>query len=296
LIGEICALICAFCWALSSTLTKSVTGKFQPANLNLLRCLAASAFFWAIIPFSPGTKGISQTPLIPVLYLVSSALIGIVVGDSLYFRGLKLINVTLAFPLTQAAMPLATLGIAVLFLGETITWIFVLGTLLVLGGICLIISPEGRTRRLLRARVLENRETGLFLMLIASALWAVSISLVKVGIQEVNILVANGIRLPIACLLLSLFLFLPGAKPPLATPGFRDLSLGAFSGVLGFGVGGIFFLLAIQNAGAGKAAVLTSSAPVFGLPLSVVFLKEKVTPKTIFGTLLVVLGILFLVC
>jgi len=295
LTGEICALICACCWAVSSTLTKSVAGRIPPDTLNLLRCLAASAFFWAVIPFSPGTKGIGEIPLLPLLYLVSSALIGIVLGDSLYFRGLKRIDVTLAFPLTQAAMPLATLGIAVLFLGEAVTWVLLLGTLLVLGGISLLISPESGTRRLLQARLSGSREAGVFLMLISSVLWAVSICFVKVGIQEVNILVANGIRLPIACLLLFLFLFLPGPRAAHRLPAYRDLSLGAISGVLGFGIGGIFFLLAIQYAGAAKAAVLTSSAPLLGLPLSVVYLKEKVTRKRVFGTVLVVLGILFLV-
>jgi drug/metabolite transporter (DMT)-like permease len=42
LIGKINALGCALCWAVSSTLTKSLGGKFDPMSLNLLRCLLLS--------------------------------------------------------------------------------------------------------------------------------------------------------------------------------------------------------------------------------------------------------------
>jgi drug/metabolite transporter (DMT)-like permease len=56
----------------------------------------------------------------------------------------------------------------------------------------------------------------------------------------------------------------------------------------------LLFLVAIQYAGAGKAAVLTSCAPLFGLPLSARYLKERVTARILWGTGLVVTGIFFL--
>ncbi len=104
--GEIRALACALCWAVSSILTKSVAGKFDPLRLNLLRCLAASVVLWSIIPFSPGAHALSQAPWAALLYLVLSALIGISAGDTIYIKGLKLIKGSLAFPIAQSAMPL----------------------------------------------------------------------------------------------------------------------------------------------------------------------------------------------
>lgn len=264
-------------------------------NLNLLRCLAASIFFWMIIPFYPGTKALSQTPATPLLYLILSAVIGIAVGDTIYFRCLRLINVTLAFPIAQSAMPLMTLGAAVLFLEEPITWLFALGTFLVLGGIYLIIAPDGKTRLLLKGRILERRGVGISLILLAASFWTISISLLKVSLQQVNLVLANGIRLPVASLLLIILVLMQNPIRQPTKRGFRDISLGAFAGLLSFGVGGILFLWAIQTAGVGKAAVLTSSAPLFGLPLAGLCLKEQVTRKIIFGTVLVVLGIIFLV-
>ena len=223
-----------------------------------------------------------------------SALIGISVGDTIYIRGLRLINVTLAFPIAQSAMPLLTLAGAVLFLGEPISWSLALGTALVLVGIYLIAGPEGRGRLPFPVTLSEKRGMGIGLVLIASLLWAISISLLKVGLQGVSLILANGIRLPVASLALMIFLSPKSFHQPTRLH-IRDMALGAFTGILSFGLGGVLFLQAIRYAGAGKATVLTSCAPLFGLPLSLVFLKERVTIRIIAGTIFVVSGIAFIV-
>ena len=188
MIGETSALGCALCSALSSTLTKSVAGKFEPMSLNFLRCLAASIILWAIIPFSPGIQALSQAPWGASVYLVASAFIGISVGDTIYIKWLKLIEVTLAFPIAQAAMPLRTLFSATLFLGEPITRFLVLGTALILAGIYPIPSPGRGLRRPQVLRFSEERGKGIGFILTAS--------LLKVGLAEVSLILADGIQLP----------------------------------------------------------------------------------------------------
>jgi len=294
LLGEISALGCALCWALSSTITKALAKKFAPLSLNLLRCLAASLILWSIIPFSPGPQALSQAPRISLLYLALSALVGISAGDTIYIRGLKLINVTLAFPIAQAAMPLMTLAAAALFLGEPISGSLILGTTLVLAGIYLIVAP-GRGRLPFGAPMAEKKGKGIGLILVASSLWAISISFLKVGLQGMSLMVANGVRLPVAAVVLMILIlfqrpFFQSPRPP-----WRDVALGAITGILAFGLGGVLFLQAIRYAGAGKATVLTSCGPLFGLPLSLLFLKERVTMRIILGTIFVVLGIGFIV-
>jgi len=294
LIGEISALGCALCWAMSSTLTKSVAGKFEPMSLNLLRCLAASIVLWCIIPFSPGIQALSQAPWGASVYLVASAFIGISVGDTIYIKGLKLIEVTLAFPIAQSAMPLLTLFSAVLFLGEPVSRFLVLGTALILGGIYLITCPGRGLRPPQLLGVSEKRAKGIGFILTASLLWAISISLLKVGLAEVSLILANGIRLPVASFALILFILSQKSFRQPTRVDIRDVGLGAFSGILSFGLGGLLFLQAIRYAGAGKATVLTSCAPLFGLPLSLIFLKEKVTGRIIAGTIFSILGIRFI--
>jgi drug/metabolite transporter, DME family len=295
LTGEISALGCAFTWALSSIFTKSLAPKFHPLRLNLLRCLGASMVLWGLIPLYPGVQSLFQVPSISLFYLEISALLGICLGDTIYIKGLNLINANLAFPLAQSSMPILTLAAAVLFLGETMTWFLGLGAALVIGGSYLIANPEGPETSSRVVPPHPKKGLGIGLILIASVFWTISISLLKMGLQGVNLILANGVRLPLAALVLALLAWKKGREAPSLQPGVWDICLGAFSGAFSYGLGGILFLLAIQYAGAGKAAVLTSSAPLFGLPLSALYLKERVTARICWGTGLVVAGIFFLI-
>jgi drug/metabolite transporter (DMT)-like permease len=293
-VGEICALACALCWAITSVLTKSLAGKIAPLTLNFIRCLGATLFLWLLIPLVPGAAGLSAIPPTTLLFLVFSALLGMSVGDTLYIRALRLIQVTLAFPLAQAVTPLLTVGAAYLFLGEKFSPLFLVGTFLALSGIYWVAVPSGTVFPSLRAP-LEKRGTGVVLILIASLFWTASIAFLKVALQNADPFLANGIRLPVSALALMPLAFFEKAGPPKPTGArWRLWFLGAFSGMLAFGVGGALFLTAIREAGAGKAMVLTSCAPLFGLPISLFFLKERVTLRTVAGTVLIVLGVAFI--
>jgi drug/metabolite transporter (DMT)-like permease len=65
----------------------------------------------------------------------------------------------------------------------------------------------------------------------------------------------------------------------------------AVAGIIGIGIGSLLYIFAVQEAGAGKTAVLTSTLPLFALPLAVIFLREKITPTVLLGTALCILGI-----
>jgi drug/metabolite transporter (DMT)-like permease len=291
-IGEISALGSALCWAISSSMTKSLSGKVEPLSLNFIRCAGAALVIWAILPFYPGLNGLSFIPADALFFLVFSALLGMSIGDTLYIRGLRLINVTLAFPIAQAVTPLLTVIAAVLFLREEITKTFILGTTLILLGIYLVAIPAGTTFRSL-GPPFEKRGTGISLILVASLFWTVSIAFLKLGLQKVDPFLANGVRLPISAMALLPLVFFEKSfpeGPAISRP--RLVILGAITGLLAFGIGGFLFLTAIRDAGAGKAIVLTSCAPLLGLPISVIFLKERVTRRIQTGTILVVLGMI----
>ncbi len=293
MLGEIGGLGAAFCWALSSILSKALSRKFAPLTLNFWRCAGAAVALWAAIPFFPGVQSLFSAPRDPVIFLILSAVMGISVGDTIYFRGLKLIRVTLAFPIGQTSMPLMTILAAVLFLGEKITWTMGLGTAFILIGISLnAVSPErGRPQ----VSFSEHKAGGIALVILAAAFWALSVSFLKVGLQGLDFVSANGVRLPVAAMALLTVILFQKPLPAEERANFRSIGLAAVSGVLSFGVGGILFLMSIHYAGAGKAAVLTSCAPLFGLPLSVWLLRERVTGKAVAGIALASLGIILVI-
>ena len=55
-------------------------------------------------------------------------------------------------------------------------------------------------------------------------------------------------------------------------------------------LGTFAYLAAVQRAGAARTSVLTSAMPVFGVPFSLL-LGEKLTARTVMGTLLTIGGV-----
>ena len=52
--------------------------------------------------------------------------------------------------------------------------------------------------------------------------------------------------------------------------------------------------VALDLAGAARAATLSSTSPLFAAPAAVVFLGERLTPRIVVGTVLAVVGIALL--
>jgi drug/metabolite transporter (DMT)-like permease len=63
------------------------------------------------------------------------------------------------------------------------------------------------------------------------------------------------------------------------------------AGVLGTGLGSILFIYAVEDLGAARTAFLTTSAPLFALPMGVLFLSDSVTRRVLAGTLATIGGI-----
>jgi len=77
--------------------------------------------------------------------------------------------------------------------------------------------------------------------------------------------------------------------------GLRSLTILALAGILGIGLGGLLFMIGVKNAGAAKTAILSATAPLFGVPLSMLILRERITLKIVLGTILCVVGIWFVI-
>jgi drug/metabolite transporter (DMT)-like permease len=65
------------------------------------------------------------------------------------------------------------------------------------------------------------------------------------------------------------------------------------------GVGTAFamslFLVGVHQAGAARAATLSTASPLFGVPLAVLVLKEQITWRLLAGATTTLLGVWFIV-
>lgn len=287
-IGEFSGLGSAATWAAISTIMRSSSQHLRLVTVNGLRCVFA-ALTLAIILLVSGQAGLLATlPLAGMAAIVASGLLGQALGDGLYIWSLRLIGASRALPLSNVS-PLLTMLLAVVVLGEQVTWIALIGGMLVLGGVYLVAFPFGPLRQIGHIFVTPDRR-GLLLAIGAAGCWSLSTIILRNALTTVPLLPANLVRMSTAAvILIGLELVLDHGKLPKAPP-LRSLAVMAIVGMMN-AFSSLLFLSAVHHAGAAKAAVLVATSPLFGLPLSYFFLREKVSRRIIVGTVVAVLGV-----
>jgi uncharacterized membrane protein len=261
--------------------------------MNLIRCVISTIFFWALLPFYGGLDALAAIPAAAWPWLVLSVLGLLVVGDTLYFRSMDLAGVSWAMPVASVN-PLWAVLLAAAFLGEPLSWTLVLGAGLVIAGVVLV-SRSAMPEVVDRVVDPENRRRGILLALLVSVLWAAGQVALKPATAGMHSVVANSVRQPMGMLILLGLTLQQGRWRALRKLDRRSWAVIGIASLVGTGVGSLFFVLAIQLAGAGRTAVLTSTAPLLAIPFSMLWLRERPTRWTLAGTLLTTTGIVLVV-
>jgi drug/metabolite transporter (DMT)-like permease len=292
MVGETAALGSALLWAVSSILMGSLTGRMPAVVISALRALFGAAFLLAVAALLL-VSGAARAPgPAAAASLAGSGVLGLGLGDTAYIRSLRHIGVSRAFPVSMAAYPLLTFVLAVALIGEEVTLPVAMGAALVIAGVILVVlggrlpGSEGRSAR-------SRREVwlGTALVLTAAVLWAFASVWLRAAADGVQPAVAQAIRLPVAAVVTAGLA--RGAGHALWSPryGWRGLMALLLTGVVGTGAGSMLFVLAVQRAGAAKTAVLSSTAPLFALPLAALLLGERLTGRVVLGTVLSIAGV-----
>lgn len=287
LIGVVLGFGTAFIWATTSLAIKAQSERIHTSSFNAFRMFVAMLFAFALLPFFGGVEAILQMPINATLMLAISSVIGIALGDTLYFWSMTKIGAARALPIS-GMYPLFTWTLAVPILGEEITLNAILGTMLVLVGVYFL-APQ--TEKTIHTDARTER-WGMIAVVAAAALWAVATMMLKLGVEQApHVIVVNAIRLPVAAL--ASVLVTHWQSGAIAWRGYNRKSLPTLIAlsIYSTGIGMIVWTLAVDFAGAARASLINTAAPIIGVPLSAIFLKEQVTRKIVAGTLLTMIGI-----
>jgi transporter family protein len=253
----------------------------------------STAFFWALLPFYGGLDALAAIPAAAWPWLVVSVLGLLVVGDTLYFRSMDLAGVSWAMPVASVN-PLWAVLLAAVFLDEPLSWTLLLGALLVIAGVVLV-SRSSDSRAAERQVDPRARRKGILMALLVSVLWAIGLVTLKLATEGMHSVVANSVRQPLGMLMMLGLTLWRGKWRELKKLDRRSWGAIAVASLVGTGVGTLFFIMAIQLAGAGRTAVLTSTAPLMAIPFSMLWLSERPTRWTLAGTVLTTTGIVLVV-
>ena len=287
-------MLCALAWSGSSTILKLLTTRIDTVSINTVRLWVGSLLILGFVILSGRWVEFFQSPAGPLLYVIGSGLLAMAIGDSIYIKSLSLLDASIAFPLSQCSFPLMTVMMAVLFLGEPFTWYNGIGSVLIVLGIYLI-AALGNTRAPNITRNGVNKK-GVLLAFLAAVIWTVSSVLLKIGVREMDPFVAAGFRITASAILLSVFVGVNKTRSSkLARFDLKNLVLASSAGILTYGVAAVGYVAAIQMIGIGKTVLLTATAPLFVVPFSMLILKERPAPHTVFGIFLCVGGVCLVV-
>ena len=287
-IGEVIGLLSALSWGATGLLVRAHGPGVHAIVINAMRCSISGAVFIVLWPFIS-----TRQPVPPAawLFLITSTVMGLGLGDSLYFEALKRIGVARAMPISMAYPVLAAIG-AVVLLHETLGPLSALGILLTLGGVYLV--------AVLPAAVASERSTtrrgywlGVGLAAAAAVSWSCSTLSVAPALELVDVPTAAAVRTPLAATLLFLAARRARVLPKAEHLRGRALIAVAATGLTSLGATALF-LLSVSLAGAGRAAVLTATSPLFAVPFSVLLLGERGNWRIIAGTILSVVGVILL--
>lgn len=281
-IGMAAALGSAASWAVGSVLFKQLSDHLSPIALTVAKGTAASVFLAAVL-LVVGFEPIAADPLV---MLILSGILGIAIGDTLFFMALQRLHahaVVILFTLGQVL----TVLLAVLLLGERPGMVEWIGMGLVVAGVTAVLWVQ-----------LTDEENKLSLVGIACGLSSVlamsfSVIMCKDALESVGTVQATLVRMVAGTVSMTVVAYairrMKGALDPLSQPKVMVQYLGSVA-VITFG-GFWLSIVAIANADVAIANTLNSTEPLFVLPLAAFVLKEKITPPIIAASLVAVAGI-----
>ena len=288
-LGEVAGLLSALAWGTTGLLVRAHGPHLHAIVINALRCAISGSVFVVAWPFLSGRQPV---PLAGWLLLVTSMVAALVIGDSLYFEALKRIGVARAMPISMGYPVLASIG-AVVLLHERMGPLAAVGVLLTVGGVYLVARPVNTTTTSSSRPQGRGYWLGVGMAAAAAVSWSFSTIALGPPRELVDGPTASAIRTPIASALLFLTARRAGVLPAMSHLRGRALAAIILTGLTSVAATG-FFMLSVALAGAGRAAVVTATSPLFAVPISVVLLREPGSWRLVVGTVCSVIGVVLL--
>jgi drug/metabolite transporter (DMT)-like permease len=229
-----------------------------------------------------------------LLYLGTSGVIGLAIGDSFLFRAYRQIGPRVAMLVMSASPAIAAL-LAFLVLGERPSPLAIAGMAVTLTGIAVVVNE----RRLGPAEVRAGLGSGVFFAFLAAITQGVGLIFAKMAFQEGPIggFLAAAVRIATALIVLLPAVILLGrtAHPVKRFSADRKaLGLTVLGSVLGPFLGISFSLMAVANTTVGIASTLMATVPIVMLPIVRILNDEKLTWQAVGGAFIAVAGVVML--
>ncbi|MGB0965115.1 MAG: DMT family transporter [Litorivicinus sp.] len=294
MIYELAAIGAATLWACTAIISTGPAKLLGAVHFNFFR-MGIVLCMLTLVALLTGGFDASLSQHAGVLLL--SGLVGIFLGDTLMFSGLRRLGPRRNQVLFATNAPIAAL-IGWVFLGESLGWAAIAGVGLVTAGVATAVFMGRRSDE---THALEDTDgrlwIGVSLALGAALCQALGLVISRPAMEAgVDPVAASVLRVGMAFLGLTVSVLIQKRGLP-AVPAPRVIGQIAISGLLGMGLGMTLVQFALMGAKAGVVATLSSTSPVLILPVLWLIYRRRPAFGAWIGAILAVLGasLLFLV-
>lgn len=277
----------AFFAGLTAVLAKCGIKKTDSDVATALRTIVVLIFSWIMVGLVGSWTSIGEISLRTWIFLILS---GLATGASwlCYFRALQLGDINKVVPIDKSSTVL-TILLALVFLGETVTWLKGLAVILIGFGTWLMIekrepadSPQGRGRK------------SWLLYAILSAVFASLTSILgKIGIEGVESNLGTAIRTCLVLAMAWLILLIKGKQAALKNLPRMELLFLFLSG-LATGASWLCYYKALQDGLASVVVPIDKLSILVSIGFSALVFKERLSRKAALGLVLIVAGTLLM--
>ena len=293
--GELAALVAALIWAGSITVFSRFARQIPALSLNFFKNSIAIACFCAALilmqePLPPWHNGAFWS-------LVASGILGLTLGDTLFFMALMRCGAQVATSI-QCLGPVFAALIALFVRNEKLLPLQWVGVVTTVCAIALVVQGQALQNRSVVSTLFKPSAmlSGSLLAIVSALVNGMGIVVAYTGFQHFSVMQGTTIRLTSATLGLVLLIVIRQEKTfhfirQLPSKQIGYLAAAAFSGTF---LGLVLLSFGITYAKAGVASALSSSYPIWIVPLSWFVLKERSHVLSLIGTVIAVLGMLCL--
>ena len=283
--GILSALLSACSWAFG-TITFERIGKVVPfVGITFLKGVFSIVLMILLLIF---TGGLYSIGLWEFSFLALSGIIGITIGDSLFFKSLQDLGAktqVIYFLLGQ----ILTMILSLLFLGELLSLEQYIGAFVLLSGV--VVTTWGTQSNH------PNKLRGIVFGLLSMTCFSLSAIMVKAAISEVPVITATFYRMLFGTIFtlgygLASKNFSSWVKP------LRDrklLCLFIFNVIVITYGGFLLSMAAIKFISVALASVLSATEPIFVLLLAFLIMKEKASKRELIGTVITLIGLFLII-
>ena len=288
-IGETAALLTAICWSFTSIFFTLAGKQVGSAIVNRIRLLLASGYLLLFHLIIYGNFLPIHAEPYQWFWLGLSGIIGLVLGDAMLFQAFVIIGTRLSM-LLMSLVPIISTILAWIFLNQILNLTEIFAIIVTIGGIVWVILDKNNNNGNQHKKYL----LGILLGVGGAVGQAVGLVIAKKGLTaDFPALSANLIRIITSTIIFWLIEIFRGSAGSNFI--FWKNKTARWSIVGGSIVGpflGIWLsLIAIKYANIGIASTLMALPPIFLIPLTYWIFKEKITIRSITGTIVATIGV-----